>query len=137
MGATVGVNVADPASDLHDVMASLGMREGFDVALEMSGAAAAYSQILDTIIHGGKVALLGIPSVDIAIDWNQVIFKGLNLHGIYGRQMFETWYKMSNLLQAGLDVTPVITHHFAAEEFQQAFDVMRAGASGKVLLDWA
>lgn len=137
LGATVGVDVSDPATDLHDVMAGLGMREGFDVALEMSGAAPAYGQILDTVIHGGKVALLGIPSRDIAIDWNKVIFKGLNLQGIYGRQMFETWYKMSNLLQAGLDVTPVITHRFAAEEFQQAFDVMRSGEAGKVILDWS
>ncbi|HNR00057.1 MAG TPA: L-threonine 3-dehydrogenase, partial [Trueperaceae bacterium] len=86
---------------------------------------------------GGKVALLGIPAKDIAIDWNKVIFKGLNLQGIYGRQMFETWYKMSNLLQAGLDVTPVITHRFAAEEYQQAFDVMRSGEAGKVILDWS
>ena len=136
MGATLGVNVADPATDLNDVMASLGMTEGFDVAMEMSGAPPAYAQILDTIIHGGKVALLGIPSADIAIDWNKVVFKGLHLQGIYGRQMFETWYKMRNLLQAGLDVTPVITHRFAAEDFQQAFDVMRAGDCGKVILDW-
>ncbi len=136
MGATVGVNVADPATDLSDVMASLGMTEGFDVVMEMSGAPSAYVQILDTIIHGGKVALLGIPTREIAIDWNKVVFKGLHLQGIYGRQMFETWYKMRNLLQAGLDVTPVITHHFAADDFQQAFDVMRAGECGKVILDW-
>lgn len=136
MGATTAVNVSDPAADLRDVMASLGMREGFDVALEMSGAPGAYRQILGSIIHGGKVALLGIPAAEIAIDWNQVIFKGLNVQGIYGRQMFETWYKMSNLLQAGLDVMPVITHHFAADDFREAFDVMRAGRSGKVILDW-
>ncbi len=136
MGATRAVNVADPGVDLWDVMTELGMTEGFDVALEMSGAPGAFGQILDTIIHGGKVALLGIPSRDIAIDWNHVIFKGLNIQGIYGRQMFETWYKMSNMLQAGLDVTPVITHRFGMEEYQQAFDVMRSGKSGKVILDW-
>jgi len=137
MGATVGVDVSDPATDLADVMSDLGMVEGFDVALEMSGAPAAYSQVLDTIIHGGKVALLGIPAKGFGVDWNQVIFKGLTLQGIYGRQMFETWYKMRNLLSAGLDVTPVITHHFAADDFQRAFDVMRAGESGKVILDWS
>ncbi|MFA5595152.1 MAG: L-threonine 3-dehydrogenase [Trueperaceae bacterium] len=137
MGATVAVNVAEPGANLQDVMADLGMVEGFDVALEMSGAPGAFGQILETIIHGGKIALLGIPSKDIAIDWNQVIFKGLNIQGIYGRQMFETWYKMSNLLQAGLDVTPVITHRFHADDYQQAFDIMRKGGCSKVLLDWS
>ena len=137
MGASVAVNVAEPGANLQDVMADLGMVEGFDVALEMSGAPGAFAQILETIIHGGKIALLGIPSKDIAIDWNQVIFKGLNIQGIYGRQMFETWYKMSNLLQAGLDVTPVITHRFKADDYQQAFDIMRRGGCSKVLLDWS
>ena len=137
MGATRAVNVAEEGADLRDVMADLGMTEGFDVALEMSGAPGAFGQILDTIIHGGKVALLGIPSKEIAIDWNKVIFKGLNIQGIYGRQMFETWYKMSNLLEAGLDVTPVITHSFPADEYQQAFDIMRKGQCSKVLLDWS
>ena len=137
MGASVAVNVAEPGTNLQDVMADLGMVEGFDVALEMSGAPGAFGQILETIIHGGKIALLGIPSKDIAIDWNQVIFKGLNIQGIYGRQMFETWYKMSNLLEAGLDVTPVITHSFPADEYQQAFDIMRKGGCSKVLLDWS
>ena len=142
LGLVEGMGVADRvvdarSGDLADVMADLGMTEGFDVCMEMSGAPGAFGQILDTVIHGGKVALLGIPSRDIAIDWNKVIFKGLNIQGIYGRQMFETWYKMSNLLQAGLDVTPVITHRFAMEEFQTAFDVMRSGRSGKVILDWS
>ena len=137
MGATRAVNVAEEGADLRDVMADLGMTEGFDVALEMSGAPGAFGQILDTIIHGGKVALLGIPSKEIAIDWNKVIFKGLNIQGIYGRQMFETWYKMSNLLEAGLDVTPVITHSFPADDYQQAFDIMRKGQCSKVLLDWS
>jgi threonine 3-dehydrogenase len=136
MGASRAVDVSQPGADLKDVMADLGMTEGFDVAMEMSGAPGAFGQILDTVIHGGKVALLGIPSRDIAIDWNKVIFKGLTIQGIYGRQMFETWYKMSNLLQAGLDVTPVITHRFRMDDYQAAFDVMRTGKSGKVILDW-
>ena len=136
MGVTRAVNVADPAVDLTDVMRELGMTEGFDVVLEMSGAPAAFHQFLDVVINGGKVALLGIPSKEFAIDWNQIIFKGLTLQGIYGRQMFETWYKMKNLLLSGLDVTPVITHHFPMERFQEGFDVMRSGRSGKVILDW-
>ncbi len=137
MGATRAVDVAGGGEVLADVMAELGMTEGFDVALEMSGAPSAFRDIMRTVIHGGKVALLGIPSREIAIDWNDVIFKGLTIQGIYGRQMFETWYQMIALLQAGLDVTPVITHRFPMEEFQQAFDVMRAGRSGKVILDWS
>jgi threonine 3-dehydrogenase len=136
LGASRAVDVSRPGADLTDVMADLGMTEGFDVAMEMSGAPGAFGQILDTVIHGGKVALLGIPSRDIAIDWNKVIFKGLTIQGIYGRQMFETWYKMSNLLQAGLDVSPVITHRFPMDDYQTAFDVMRSGRSGKVILDW-
>lgn len=137
MGATATLNVATEGAGLPSLMADLGMVEGFDVALEMSGAAAAYEQILATVIHGGKVALLGIPPAGFAVDWNQVIFKGLTLQGIYGRQMFETWYKMSNLLRAGLDVSPVITHRFAADDHQSAFDAMRSGRSGKVILDWS
>lgn len=137
MGVTRAVNVSDPAVDLRDVMRELGMTEGFDVVLEMSGAPAAFQQFLGAVINGGKVALLGIPSGDIAIDWNQVIFKGLTLQGIYGRQMFETWYKMKNLLLSGLDVTPIITHHFPMERYQEGFDVMRSGRSGKVILDWS
>jgi len=137
LGASRAVDVSQPGADLRDVMADLGMTEGFDVAMEMSGAPGALGQILDTVIHGGKVALLGIPSRDIAIDWNEVIFKGLNIQGIYGRQMFETWYKMSNMLQAGLDVSPVITHRFPMDDFQAAFDVMRSGRAGKVILDWS
>jgi len=136
MGATRAVNVADPDADLRQVMAELGMTEGFDIGLEMSGSPAAYRQLLDTLIHGGKLALLGIPAKEFAVDFNRVIFKGLTIHGIYGRQMFETWYKMINLLEAGLDVSPVITHRFSMESFQDAFDVMRAGACGKVILDW-
>ena len=123
--------------DLRKVMADLGMTEGFDVGLEMSGAAAAFRSMLAVMNHGGKVALLGIPPSDTAIDWNQVIFKGLFIKGIYGREMFETWYKMAALLQSGLDISPIITHRFPIAEFQQGFDVMRSGLSGKVILDWA
>ena len=136
VGVDQAVNVGAPDFDLKDVMADLGMLEGFDVGLEMSGIESAFTQLFSAMNHGGKVALLGIPSRDIAIDWSQVIFKGLTLKGIYGREMFETWYKMSSLVQAGLDLSPLITHRFAASEFQRGFDVMRSGRSGKVLLDW-
>lgn len=136
VGVDRAVNVAEPGANLQDVMAELGMTEGFDVGLEMSGVPSAFTQLLETMNHGGKVALLGIPSQNIAIDWNQVIFKGLTLKGIYGREMFETWYKMTSLVQAGLDLSPLITHRFAAEDFQRGFDAMRSGNSGKVLLDW-
>ena len=135
MGVTRAVR-ADQ-EDLRDVMADLGMTEGFDVGLEMSGAAAAFRSMLAVMNHGGKVALLGIPPSDTAIDWNQVIFKGLFIKGIYGREMFETWYKMAALLQSGLDISPIITHRFTIDEFQKGFDVMRSGMSGKVILDWA
>ena len=118
-------------------MKELGMQEGFDVGLEMSGNPTAFRDMLRTMHHGGSVALLGIPPGETAIDWNQVIFKGLNMRGIYGREMFETWYKMAALLQAGLDITPVITHHFPIQEFQRGFETMGSGQSGKVILDWS
>lgn len=136
LGASRVLNVAAPEADLRQVMAELGMTEGFDVGLEMSGAPSALRQLLSAMNHGGKVALLGIPSQEIAIDWNQVIFKGLTLKGIYGREMYETWYKMASLLQAGLDIAPVITHRFAARDFEQAFAVMRESRAGKVILNW-
>lgn len=136
VGVTRALNVSAPGADLKAVMAELGMTEGFDVGLEMSGVASAFRQMLSVMNHGGKVALLGIPASEIAIDWNQVIFKGLTLKGIYGREMYETWYKMVNLLQAGLDITPVITHRFAASDFQEGFEIMRSSQSGKVILDW-
>lgn len=123
--------------DLRHVMKELGMTEGFDVGLEMSGAPAALRSMLDVMNHGGRVALLGIPPGEVAIDWNKVIFKGLTLKGIYGREMFETWYKMAAMLSSGLDVTPVLTHRFHADEFEQGFDAMGSGHSGKVVLDWA
>jgi threonine 3-dehydrogenase len=122
--------------NLDDVMRDLGMQEGFDVGLEMSGNAAALREMLRTMHHGGSVAILGIPPAETAIDWNQVIFKGLTLKGIYGREMFETWYKMSSLIQSGLDVTPVITHHFGVRDYLEGFEIMASGRSGKVILDW-
>jgi threonine 3-dehydrogenase len=134
MGATRAVNVLN--EDLKDVMADLKMTEGFDVGLEMSGNPQAFRTMLETMQHGGKVALLGIPPADTAIDWNQVIFKGLEIKGIYGREMFETWYKMVALIQSGLDITPIITHHFHVDEFEQGFEAMLSGQSGKVILNW-
>lgn len=134
MGATRAVNTSQ--TSLNDVMKELGMTEGFDVGLEMSGVPVAFNQMLSAMNHGGKIALLGIPPGDIAIDWNQVIFKGLVIKGIYGREMFETWYKMAALLQSGLDLSPILTHHFKIDEFQTGFDIMLSGQSGKVILDW-
>ncbi len=131
------VDVSAPDADLHRVMGELGMTEGFDVVLEMSGAPSAYAQVLDTVNHGGRVALLGIPARRVPIDMNQVIFKGLEIRGIYGRQMFETWYKMPNLLQAGVNLDPVITHHLPIDDYQEGFDAMVAGRAGKVILHWA
>ena len=134
MGATRAINVQ--RENLRGVMADLGMTEGFDVGMEMSGVPQAFSQLLEHMNHGGKVALLGIPPKDMAIDWNQVIFKGLEIKGIYGREMFETWYKMVAMLQSGLDLSPIITHHFLAEQYEAAFATMQSGNSGKVVLDW-
>ncbi|WKD48199.1 L-threonine 3-dehydrogenase [Microbulbifer spongiae] len=134
MGATRAVNVS--RETLSDVMAELGMDEGFDVGLEMSGVPAAFRDMLAAMNHGGKIAMLGIPAGEMAIDWSQVIFKGLILKGIYGREMFETWYKMASLIQSGLDLTPIITHQFPIEDFQKGFDTMGSGASGKVILNW-
>lgn len=134
MGATRVVNVAKQS--LKDTMNELNMTEGFDVGLEMSGVPSAFSSMLELMNHGGKVAMLGIPPSDMGIDWSQVIFKGLVIKGIYGREMFETWYKMASLVQSGLDLSPIITHHYSVDDFQQGFDAMRSGQSGKVILDW-
>jgi threonine 3-dehydrogenase len=134
MGATLAVNAAK--TTLPEVMQQLGMTEGFDVGLEMSGNRNAFESMLEAMHHGGRVALLGILPGDCAVDWSQVIFKGLILKGIYGREMFETWYKMAAMLQSGLDISPVITHRFGIDDFQQGFDAMRSGQSGKVILDW-
>jgi len=134
MGATRAVDVSK--EDLKDVMNDLCMTEGFDVGLEMSGVPVAFRDMLNKMNHGGKIAMLGIPPQDVAIDWNQVIFKGLVIKGIYGREMFETWYKMASLLQSGLDLSPIITHTFSSDDFQKGFDTMGSGQSGKVILDW-
>lgn len=135
MGATATVNVTEQS--LKDVMNDLHMTEGFDVGLEMSGVPSGFNDMLDTINHGGKIALLGILPENTGINWNHVIFKGLEIRGIYGRRMFETWYKTIAMIESGLDLAPVITHHFTVDEFQQGFDIMRSGKSGKVILDWA
>ncbi|HCN6487083.1 TPA: L-threonine 3-dehydrogenase [Escherichia coli] len=134
MGITRAVNVAK--ENLNDVMAELGMTEGFDVGLEMSGAPPAFRTMLDTMSHGGRIAMLGIPPSDMSIDWTKVIFKGLFIKGIYGREMFETWYKMAALIQSGLDLSPIITHRFSIDDFQKGFDAMCSGQSGKVILSW-
>jgi len=134
LGATRTVNVSQ--TNLHDVISQLHMTEGFDVGLEMSGSPKAFSDMLDVMNNGGRVGLLGIPPKDTLIDWNHVIFKGLVIKGVYGREMFETWYKMRSMLQSGLDIGPIITHHFPIDDFQKGFDVMRSGKSGKVVLDW-
>jgi threonine 3-dehydrogenase len=135
MGASKAINVSHDSLD--QAMKDLGMVEGFDVGLEMSGNPSAFRDLLRTMHHGGNVALLGIPPDNTAIDWNDVIFKGLTLKGIYGREMFETWYKMAAMLQSGLDITPIITHRLPISEYRDGFEIMRSGQSGKVILDWA
>jgi len=134
MGADRAVDGRE--ADFVRIMDELGMKEGFDVGLEISGAGAALSQMLDVMNNGANIALLGIPTQDHVIDWNDIIFKGLTLKGIYGRKLFETWYKMIAMLQTGLDVSPVITHEFSADQYEEAFSVAASGESGKVLLDW-
>ncbi|RUR20308.1 L-threonine 3-dehydrogenase [Legionella sp. km535] len=134
MGATRAVNVSN--EKLDDVIAELGMVEGFDIGLEMSGNPAALNDMMRTMNHGGHVAILGIPPQATPVDWNQVIFKGLVIKGIYGREMYETWYKMIAMLQSGLTIEPVMTHHFPVEQYEHAFQIMASGQSGKVILDW-
>ena len=138
MAARHGANrVVDVRTEgLDAVMSELGMTEGFDVGLEMSGAEAAFNQMLDVMNHGGRIAVLGIPAGPMTLDVNDVIFKGLQIQGIYGRRIFETWYKMAAMLQSGLDVAGVITHQMPAERFEEAFATVQAGECGKVLLDW-
>ena len=134
MGATVALNVKE--GTLKDVQKQLGMQEGFDVGLEMSGNPAAFRDLIANMCHGGKIALLGIlPKTEI--DWDYVVFNGLTIKGIYGREMYETWYKMTVMIQTGLNIAPIITHKFHHSEFEKAFEVMRSGNSGKVVLDWA
>jgi len=134
IGATRAVNPA--RQDLVHIMDDLGMAEGFDVGLEMSGAAPAFGQMLSVMNHGGKIALLGIPPGEMAVDWNTVIFKGLVIKGIYGREMFDTWYKGLAMLQSGLDISPVLTHEFSIGDFEEAFATMATGESGKIVLNW-
>jgi len=134
LGATRTVDVRE--EKLENVQVELGMREGFDVGLEMSGVPSAFRDMIANMNHGGKIALLGIMPNGAGVDWDKVIFKGLEIKGIYGRRMFETWYKMGAMLQAGLDLTPMLTHRFKIDDYQQGFDVMRSGQSGKVILEW-
>jgi threonine 3-dehydrogenase len=134
MGATLALDVR--TQKLKDAQRELGMQEGFDVGLEMSGNPAAFRDMLANMAHGGRIAMLGIPEKEMAIDWNLVVFNMLTIKGIYGREMFETWYKMSVLIQTGLDITPVITHRLHYTEFMKGFEVMKSGQSGKVILSW-
>lgn len=134
MGATRTVDVT--RESLPGVQKELGMVEGFDIGLEMSGNESAFRAMLGNMAHGGKIALLGIPAKDIAIDWNEVVFNGLTIKGIYGREMYETWYKMTVMLQGGLDISPVITHRFPCEDFEKGFQAMEEGQCGKVILEW-
>ena len=135
MGADLAVDVRQ--TSLCEVQKQLGLQEGFDVGLEMSGNALAFAEMIDQMCHGGKIALLGIPSTDMPIDWSKVIFNMLTIKGIYGREMYETWYKMSVMLDSGLEIAPVITHRFHYTEFQKGFDVMASGECGKVVLNWS
>jgi threonine 3-dehydrogenase len=135
MGATAAVNVTQ--TTIADTVRQLGMKEGFDVGLEMSGNVQAFRDMLQAMNYGGRIAILGIPAGEVSLDLTQIILKGLKIKGIYGREMFETWYKMTSMLQSHLDISRVITHRFGVNDFRQAFDVMRSGKSGKVILDWA
>ncbi len=134
MGATLTVDVSH--EKIEAAQEKLCMREGFDVAMEMSGNPAAFHSILDNLCHGGKIALLGIMDKSSPVDWNRVVFNGVTIKGIYGREMFETWYKMTSLVQTGLDITPIITHRFHYTEFEKGFQAMKSGKSGKVILNW-
>ncbi len=134
MGATLAIDIREDT--ISNAMKTLGMKEGFDVGLEMSGNADAFNDMVDHMEHGGKIAMLGILSKDTSVDWNKIVFNGLTIKGIYGREMYETWYKMTALIQSGLDITPVITHKFHYTEYLDGFEVMRSGQSGKVILKW-
>jgi threonine 3-dehydrogenase len=134
MGATLALNVKN--GNLADVQRELRMKEGFDVGLEMSGNPEAFRQMIENMCHGGKIAMLGIPTRPMNIDWQKVVFNMLTIKGIYGREMYETWYKMTVMLESGLKIKPVITHRFPYAEFEKGFEVMQIGRSGKVILDW-
>jgi threonine 3-dehydrogenase len=135
LGATRGVDVR--SETLIDVQKDLGMSEGFDVGLEMSGSPAAFKDMISNMCHGGKIALLGIPEGEMSIDWNSVIFNMLTIRGIYGREMYETWYRMSVMVESGLDISPIITHRLSYTDFRDGFEAMRAGKAGKVILNWS
>jgi threonine 3-dehydrogenase len=134
MGATLAVNASE--TSLAEVQRQLGMMEGFDVGLEMSGNPAAFADMIANMSHGAKIAMLGIPAKEMPINWRDVIFNMLTIKGVYGREMYETWYKMTVMLESGLNITPVITHRFSYRDFESGFEAMRSGTSGKVLLDW-
>jgi threonine 3-dehydrogenase len=134
MGATLAVNTGE--TPLREVQKQLGMLEGFDVGLEMSGNGAAFRDMIANMSHGGKIAVLGIPAKEVALDWSKVIFNMITIKGIYGREMYETWYKMSVMIHSGLDISPVITHRYSYADFEQGFAAMRSGQTGKVVLDW-
>ncbi len=134
LGVTLAVN--PQITPLQEVQKKLGMQEGFDVGLEMSGKPAAFREMLQNMSHGAKIAMLGIPATEMAIDWHQVIFSMLTIKGIYGREMYETWYKMTMMLECGLDISPLITHEFSYRDYEKGFEAMRSGNCGKVLLDW-
>ena len=135
--AGIPVTVDARSMRLADIQKQLDMHEGFDVGLEMSGSPAAFREMLENMCHGGKIAMLGIPSEEIAINWSRVIFNMLTIKGIYGREMFETWYKMTVMIESGLDISPVITHRFSWQEYEKGFEAMRTGTAGKVILDWS
>ncbi|PCJ62033.1 MAG: L-threonine 3-dehydrogenase [Planctomycetota bacterium] len=134
MGATKAINTAN--TDIKEIMKELDMTEGFDVGLEMSGNNSAFNTMLENMCHGGKIAMLGIQNKESAIDWDYVVFNGLTIKGIYGREMYETWYKMQSMIQTGLNISQVITHKFNIKDFEEAFEVMASGKSGKVILNW-
>ena len=134
MGATRTVNVS--REKIEDVQAELGMTEGFDIGLEMSGSEPGFASLIDNMCHGGKVAILGLPAGDVRIDWHKVIFNMLTLKGVYGREIFETWYKMQVFIQSGLDLSPIITHRLPADEFEKGFEAMLSGEAAKVVLNW-
>ena len=135
IGVTRAVDVSK--EKLPNVVKELGMKEGFDVGLEMSGSIKALNDMIDVMFHGGGIALLGLLPSNAAVDWTKIIFSGLNIRGIYGRKMFETWYKMQAMVQSGLDITPVITHKFKVDDYKEAFEIMKSGNSGKVILEWS
>ena len=134
VGVTIALNVTE--TSIEHAMKKLGMKEGFDIGIEMSGSNSAFTDLIDSMCHGGKIALLGIQPTKVSTDWNKVVFNGLVIKGIYGREMYETWYKMTAMLQSGLDISPVITHRFNYTEYKEAFELMASGYSGKVILDW-